>query len=61
VLVLEATGTAQEPAWQYAFVRATSGGLEVKLGRDVVWTAEKAPASQNPTLPHFTLRSALEK
>jgi hypothetical protein len=61
VLILEASATAQEPSWQYAFVRATSGGLEVKLGRDVVWTAEKAPAQGNPTLPHFTTRSPLEK
>jgi hypothetical protein len=61
VLVLEAIGTTKESAWQYAFVRATSGGLEVKLGRAVVWTARKAPANRIPTLPHFTMRRALEK
>jgi hypothetical protein len=61
VLVLEAIGMAKESAWQYAFVRATSGGLEVKLGRQVVWTARKAPANRVPTLPHFTMRRALEK
>jgi hypothetical protein len=61
VLVLEAVGTNKESAWQYAFVRATSGGLEVKLGSEVVWTAEKAPPNRNPTLPHFTMRSPLEK
>ncbi len=61
VLVLEAIGTAKKAAWQYAFVRATSGGLEVKLGREVVWMAEKHPANRNPTLPHFTMRRDLEK
>ena len=61
VLVLEAIGTAKESAWQYAFVRATSGGLEVKLGDKVVWTAEKHAASRDATLPHFGMPRALEK
>ena len=61
VLVLEAIGTTENSAWQYALVRATSGGLEVKLGREVVWTAPKAPANRNPTLPHFTMQRDLEK
>jgi hypothetical protein len=61
VLVLEAVGTAEKAAWQYAFARATSGGLEVKLGNAVVWTAEKGPANRIPTLPHFTMRRDLEK
>lgn len=61
VLVLEAIGTAKKAAWQYTFARATSGGLEVKLGREVVWMAKKAPAQRNPTLPHFTMQRDLEK
>jgi hypothetical protein len=61
VLVLEAIGTAEKSVWQYAFARATSGGLEVKLGREVVWTAKKHPAHQIPTLPHFTLQRTIEK
>ncbi|HTU23133.1 MAG TPA: hypothetical protein VMG10_34175, partial [Gemmataceae bacterium] len=61
VLALEAIGTAKKSAWQYAFVRATSGGLEVKLGKKVVWTAEKLPAHRIPTLPHFIMRRDLEK
>jgi hypothetical protein len=61
VLVLEALGTADKSAWQYALVRATSGGLEVKLGHEVVWTAPKGPANRNPTLPHFTMQRALER
>jgi hypothetical protein len=61
VLVLEAVGTGEKAAWQYAFVRATSGGLEVKLGDGVVWTAKKYPVARDPKLPHFTAQRILEK
>lgn len=61
VLVLEAIGTTDEAIWQYAFVRATSGGLEVKLGSEVVWSAKKYPANRDPRLPHFTMQRVLEK
>jgi hypothetical protein len=61
VLVLEAIGTAEKADWQYALVRATSGGLEVKLDNEVVWTAKKAPDNRDATLPHFTMRRDLPK
>ena len=61
VLVLEAIGTPEKVVWQYALVRATSGGLEVKLDKEVVWTARKAPQHRDPNLPHFTMRRDLEK
>jgi hypothetical protein len=61
VLVLEAVGTAEKAGWQYAFARATSGGLEVKLDGHVVWTAPKHPANRVPTLPHFAMLRDLEK
>lgn len=61
VLVLEAVGPADGAEWQYAFARATSGGLEVKLGDAVVWTADKHPRNRVPTLPHFTMQRPLEK
>jgi hypothetical protein len=61
VLILEAVGTADKADWQYAFVRATSGGLEVKLGDRVVWTAPKGPQNRVPTLPHFSMRRPLAK
>jgi hypothetical protein len=41
--------------WQYAFVRQTSGGLEAKLGDEVVWTAEKRPGEDDPRKAHFRL------
>jgi hypothetical protein len=75
VLVLEAIGTKDEPVpkapgespkkedavWQFAFVRATSGGLEVKLGDAVVWSAAKHPVVRDPKLPHFTMQRVFEK
>jgi hypothetical protein len=61
VLILEAIGTAEKAEWQHAFVRATSGGLEVKQGDLVVWTAPKHPPNRNPKLPHFTMQRVLEK
>jgi hypothetical protein len=61
ILMLEAVGTAEQAEWQYAFVRATSGGLEVKLGDEVVWSAKKAPQARDPKLPHFTMQRILEK
>ena len=61
MLLLEAVGAADKAEWQYAFVRATSGGLEVKLGDEVVWTAKKHPANRNPKLPHFSMQRVLEK
>ena len=56
---VEAIGTVKKSVWQYAFVRATSGGL--KLGNRVVLAAEKYPAQRIPHLPHFTMQQALEK
>jgi hypothetical protein len=41
--------------WQYAFVRQTSGGLEARLGDEVVWTAAKRPGEDDPSKPHFRL------
>jgi hypothetical protein len=61
VLVLEAIGTAEKAEWKYAFARATSGGLEVKLDDAVVWTAGKHPPNRNPKLPHFSMQRVLEK
>jgi hypothetical protein len=61
VLVLEAITADAKTEWKYAFVRATSGGLEVKLGDEVVWTARKHPANRNPKLPHFSMHRILEK
>ena len=53
VLVLEAVGTGDVMTWEYACIRATSGGLEMRLDGTVVWTAAKFPV-QSPEKPHYT-------
>jgi hypothetical protein len=60
VMLLEAVGPENEAAWQYAFARATSGGLEAKLGSAVIWTAEKYPVNRGSTAPQITVRRPLE-
>ena len=55
-LMIEAFRTPDgDYQWQYAFVRQTSGGLEAKLGDEVVWTAVKRPGEDDPSQPHFRL------
>ena len=61
VLVLEAVGPPNQAVWQYAFARATSGGLEAKLDDAVVWRAEKFPESRIPTNPQVTLRRLIDE
>jgi hypothetical protein len=59
-LMIEAFRTPSgDYEWQYAFVRQTSGGLEAKLGDEVVWTAVKRPGEDDPSQPHFRLRRSL--
>ena len=59
VLVLEAVGVGDSASWEYACVRATSGGLEMRLDDSIVWTAAKFPESKLPDKPHFTIGAAL--
>lgn len=61
VMAVEAVGPADKVEWQYACVRATSGGLEVRLGDEVVWSAKKHPANRDPKLPHFCAHRLLDK
>jgi hypothetical protein len=61
VMVLEAVGAADQVVWQYAFARATSGGLETKLDGNVVWTAEKFPPNRVPTNPQVTVRRLIDE
>jgi hypothetical protein len=48
LLLIEAVSTRNESRWEYAFVRRTSGELEGRLDGNVVWTAERYPASRDP-------------
>lgn len=60
VLVLEAVSRESRSVWQYAFARATSGGLEAKLDGKLVWVAEKYPPTRGATNPQVTLGRPLE-
>ena len=53
ILLLEATGEPGAWKWQYAFARATSGGLRVEWDGKPVWTAAKHAASKQPTATHL--------
>lgn len=60
LLLLEAVVVDDQPRWQYAFSRATSGGLEARLGDELVWKAERFADSQSRTKPHITLKRVID-
>jgi hypothetical protein len=60
ILLFEATGMGDKAAWHYALVRATGGGLEVKLDDKLAWEAERRPTENDPKLPHFTIYPAIK-
>lgn len=47
----EAGGASE---WHYAIVRQTSGGVEARLGEQVVWTAPKHVFRRDPTKTFFS-------
>ncbi len=58
VLVIEVVPGADASAaarYEFAFARATSGGLEARLGDDVVWTATKHPSRRDPSGLSFSI------
>jgi hypothetical protein len=59
LLLIEAVQEGDKTSWQYAFARRTSGQLEARLGKSVVWEAERFPTQRDSGLPHFTLATPL--
>ncbi len=59
LLLIEAIRDARGEHWEYAFSRATSGGLEATLDGVQVWQAEKDPP-MHPRLPHFKYERSLQ-
>jgi len=59
LLVLEAIDDGTSRRWEYACARATSGGLEMRLDKDVIWTAVKFPDSTQITKPHINLQKPI--
>jgi hypothetical protein len=42
--------------WQYAFARATSGGLEARIDKTVVWEVDYLVGLTTPQKPQMTVR-----
>ena len=51
ILLLEAVRQDGRPRWQYAFARATGGGLEARLDLIVVWSVERLAGETAPLKP----------
>jgi hypothetical protein len=60
LLLLELVVLDGRPRWQYAFARATSGGLEARLGDVLVWKVARATNTTSRTNPDITVQRLLE-
>jgi hypothetical protein len=60
LLLVEAVVSDDRAGWQYAFARATSGGLEARLGDELVWKVARATNTTSRTDPQITFRRPLE-
>jgi hypothetical protein len=62
LLLLEAvTEGDRPPAWQYAFARATSGGLEAQLDGKLIWKVEQLLDDKSTKNPQIVLRETIEE
>ncbi|MCI0360479.1 MAG: hypothetical protein L0211_18535 [Planctomycetaceae bacterium] len=60
MLLLEAVAERDRPPrWQYAFARATSGGLEAQLDGKLVWKVEQLLDDKSSTNPQIVLRRVI--
>jgi hypothetical protein len=59
ILLLEAVRQNGRGRWQYAFARATSGGLEARLDTKVVWAVAYLLGQRTLQEPQMTLRRRL--
>ncbi len=59
LLLLEAFKNGESFAWQYAFVRRTSGELEGRFKDSVVWHVDRFPDNNNSRSTYFTLSRSL--
>jgi hypothetical protein len=60
LLLLEEVVLNDRPRWQYAFARTTSGGLEARLGDEVVWKVPRSTNTASRTKPQITFQRVLE-
>jgi hypothetical protein len=60
LLLLEAVAEGDRPpGWQFAFARATSGGLEANLDGKLVWKVEQLLDDKSRTKPQIVLRKVI--
>jgi hypothetical protein len=60
LLLLEAIAEGDgPPGWQYAFARATSGGLEAKCDGKLVWKVEQLEDDKSSKNPQIVLRRTI--
>jgi len=60
LLLLESVAAGDRPlGWQYAFARATSGGLEAQLDGELVWKVEQLLDDKSRTNPQVVLRKVI--
>jgi hypothetical protein len=59
LLLIEATKAGDATKWQYAFVRRTSGELEGRHRGQVVWHADRFPATRDAQGPNFAVVSLI--
>lgn len=59
LLQIEAVAGQEQPKWQYAFSRRTSGALEGRLDKTVVWQAERFPVQTDPLRTYISLGTPL--
>jgi hypothetical protein len=60
LLLVEEVVLDDRRRWQYAFARATSGGLEARLGDQLVWKVTRSTNTTSRTSPHITFQRVLE-
>lgn len=60
LLLVEAVAPGDRLRWQYAFARATSGGLEARRGDELVWKVARSTNTTSRTDPEITFRRPLE-
>jgi len=60
-MLLQVEKVQDKLRWKYAFARATSGGLEVRLDDKVVWSAERNYQQRDPEAPNYNHHEFLDK
>ena len=60
LLLVEEVVLDDRPRWQYAFARATSGGVEARLDDKPVWKVTRSTNTTSRTSPQITFQRVLE-